>query len=295
MPDPDERARFLAALYDQAHQDGEDPEAVAERIYDNLRGVSRRELLQAGGALGVGGLLGGGGGYALTQDARGQAATDDSDGNVGTPDDRVDVFADGVDGNVVSAGHKLNNADLTSATEGEALLKGGSGTDLRFGSGNVPNFQEDSNSPFSATSTSSFTVSLADDYDIWSFHVEVVHPGGGSGDGLIEVTNVNSESPSMWYTERSGTDVSGASTAPIGSVEYGETIQGRFGAGGRSGSYVNFYDIPMVDGLNSPSTTNSIVDDSVTIGNVTSPLSSFTLEPANGPIDIQVVAYGVDV
>jgi hypothetical protein len=108
MPDPDERARFLAALYDQARQDGEDPEAVAERIYDNLRGVSRRELLQAGGALGVGGLLGGGGGYALTQEAKAQAATDDSDGNVGTPDDRVDVFADGVDSNVVSAADELS-------------------------------------------------------------------------------------------------------------------------------------------------------------------------------------------
>lgn len=121
MPDPDERARFLTALYDQARQDGEDPEAVAERIYDNLRGVSRRELLQAGGALSVGGLLGGGSGYALTQEAEAQAATDDSDGNVGTPNDRVDVFADGVDSNVVSAADRL---DIQGRTDDPTLAEG---------------------------------------------------------------------------------------------------------------------------------------------------------------------------
>jgi len=93
----DETDRFLHSLYEQAKQDGEDPEEVAERIYQNARGVSRRELLAGGGALGLGAAMGGGGAYAATGQASADASTSDSDGNVGTPSDRVDVFGDGVD------------------------------------------------------------------------------------------------------------------------------------------------------------------------------------------------------
>jgi hypothetical protein len=94
---PSETERFLRALYHEARQDDEPPERVAQRIYANARGVSRRELLEGGGALGLGALLGGGGALAATGTAAADASTSDSDGNVGTPGDRVDVFGDGGD------------------------------------------------------------------------------------------------------------------------------------------------------------------------------------------------------
>lgn len=102
MAEQSESQAFIEKLYQTAKQEGEDPEDVAERVYQNARGVSRREAMQAGGALGVGALLGGGGGLALTQRAAADASTSDSDGNVGLPGDRVDVFADGVDATTVS-------------------------------------------------------------------------------------------------------------------------------------------------------------------------------------------------
>lgn len=70
-------------------------EELAEAREDNS--LSRREAVKLAGALGVGGLLGGGGAATAIDPARAQASTSDSYGDVGEPGDRVDVFADGVD------------------------------------------------------------------------------------------------------------------------------------------------------------------------------------------------------
>lgn len=79
---------------------GEDErEAVGEYAAARAEGmVSRRDALAlAGGAL-VGGAAGGG----LVGSAAADASTSDSDGDVGLPGDRVDVFADGVSANSVT-------------------------------------------------------------------------------------------------------------------------------------------------------------------------------------------------
>ncbi|MFB6196864.1 MAG: hypothetical protein ABEI52_01160, partial [Halobacteriaceae archaeon] len=65
----DDAEQFLESLYEQARQDGEDPQEVAQRVYQNVRGVDRRELLAGAGALGLGGLMGGAGTVAATQRA----------------------------------------------------------------------------------------------------------------------------------------------------------------------------------------------------------------------------------
>jgi len=65
-------------------------------------GIDRRTVLKIGAALGVGSVAGGLSARELVQEARAAADTTDSDGNVGLPGDRVDVFAEGVDANSVS-------------------------------------------------------------------------------------------------------------------------------------------------------------------------------------------------
>jgi hypothetical protein len=64
--------------------------------------ISRREFAQAAGALGVGSLLGGGGVGAMTETAAADASTTDEDWNVGGPNNRGDIFADGLDAISVS-------------------------------------------------------------------------------------------------------------------------------------------------------------------------------------------------
>lgn len=114
MPDR-ETDRFLSALYEQARQDGEDPEDVAKRIHQNARGVSRRELLGGAGALGLGAAMGGSGAMAATGKASADASTSDSDGNVGLPSDPVDVFAEGIDSNSVSTDRIATRSRPSSA------------------------------------------------------------------------------------------------------------------------------------------------------------------------------------
>jgi len=65
-------------------------------------GLSRRQILQVGAALGVGSVAGGLSASELVRKVRADASTSDGDGNVGLPGDRVDVFAEGVDANSVN-------------------------------------------------------------------------------------------------------------------------------------------------------------------------------------------------
>lgn len=97
MASSDETAQFLESLYREAAKEGESPEETAQRISQNLRGFSRRDLMKAGGGVGLGALLGGGS-YAATQTGAADPSTSDSDGNVGTESDPVDAWIEGLGG-----------------------------------------------------------------------------------------------------------------------------------------------------------------------------------------------------
>jgi len=56
--------------------------------------MSKREFLKAAGVLGAGAALGGGAASELTGDAQAAASTVDGDGDIGTPSNPEDVFAD---------------------------------------------------------------------------------------------------------------------------------------------------------------------------------------------------------
>lgn len=78
-----------------------DVDAVADAT-----GMSRRSVILAAAALGVGAIGGGVTAQELIQEAQAAASTTDGDGNVGTPQNPVDLFADGVQSN------SLNTEDV---------------------------------------------------------------------------------------------------------------------------------------------------------------------------------------
>jgi len=81
----------------------------------------RREIL----SVVVGGAVGGATLTQLVQNAEAAASTSDSDGNVGTPSDRVDVFGDGVDMNsTVINGNELyiQGSSPSSASTGDIWI-----------------------------------------------------------------------------------------------------------------------------------------------------------------------------
>lgn len=73
-------------------------DALIELAQMQSGGVSRRDALKGAGAVGLGALVGGG----ATGAASAQASETDNDPNVGSSSNRVDVFSDGVDANVVN-------------------------------------------------------------------------------------------------------------------------------------------------------------------------------------------------
>jgi hypothetical protein len=64
-------------------------------------GTSRRDILKIAAALGIGTIGGGITARELVQEAQAAASTTDGDGNVGTPQNPVDIFADGISTNSV--------------------------------------------------------------------------------------------------------------------------------------------------------------------------------------------------
>jgi len=63
--------------------------------------VSRRDILKVISALGVGAVAGGLSTSQLVDAVSAAASTTDNDGNVGAPNNRVDVFADGINANSI--------------------------------------------------------------------------------------------------------------------------------------------------------------------------------------------------
>jgi hypothetical protein len=76
-------------------------------------GLTRRQILGIGATLAGSGALGGFAATEAINPAQAQADTGDSDGNVGLPTDRVDVFADGIDSNSLNTDEgTVNGKDL---------------------------------------------------------------------------------------------------------------------------------------------------------------------------------------
>jgi len=96
----EEQAKLKAFAQGLPDNPGEiDVNAIAQQT-----GTSRRQVLQVIAAVGVGSIAGGVSVSQLVAEAQAQASTSDGDGNVGTPSDRVDVFADGIDSSVIDTG-----------------------------------------------------------------------------------------------------------------------------------------------------------------------------------------------
>lgn len=96
-----------------------DPNGNTWSISDFLgMGFTRREAIKLVGLVAGGMALGG----AITEVVSAQASTSDSDGNVGLPGDRVDVFADGVDANSVSTGELATAIENASDVSGSRSL-----------------------------------------------------------------------------------------------------------------------------------------------------------------------------
>lgn len=68
-------------------------------------GLTRREAIAASGAVLSGAAIGGGGAAAMTGNAAAAASTSDGDGDIGSPSNRVDVFAQAVDTDEVNNAH----------------------------------------------------------------------------------------------------------------------------------------------------------------------------------------------
>jgi len=112
---PEAQERFFATLYEEVADDDDQPEDVAQKVASAVGGVTRREMLAGAGILGGGALLGGGGTAALTGNAQAAASTVDGDGDIGTPDNPEDVYADAVavfDG----ASNQIGSFDETGIT-----------------------------------------------------------------------------------------------------------------------------------------------------------------------------------
>jgi hypothetical protein len=111
---PQEQAKLKAFAQGLPDNPGDiDVDAIAQQT-----GTSRRQVLQIIAAVGVGSIAGGVSVSQLVSKAQAQASTSDSDGNVGTPSDRVDVFADGVDASVIDTEKIGTSQRYASAFDG---------------------------------------------------------------------------------------------------------------------------------------------------------------------------------
>lgn len=99
-PEPDERLTWDNLSPDVRHELVDMAQARAEGRVD------RRSLMQAGGLLGLGGLIGGGA-HAATGVAGAAASTSDGEGDVGSPSTPVDAFLSGL---------AYDAVDISSAT-----------------------------------------------------------------------------------------------------------------------------------------------------------------------------------
>lgn len=86
----------------------------------------------------------------------------DGDGVYQLPSDTDGIDVGSVSADTLEATDAINTADISTASQGDALKKGASGSDLAFGPvESTPAWEEDGNSPFTASSTTSTTYTFA--------------------------------------------------------------------------------------------------------------------------------------
>jgi len=166
--------------------DNGDIEQIAEK-----GGMTRRQVLQVAVALGAGATAGG---YSVDQiigEARAAADTSDSDGNVGLPGDRVDLFAEGADISGTATANQVGTSsdrftgfaadlDANSVSTGSASV-GGQGPiqywPVNYMSSSTKEL--DTNSPATTATTVSMSAPPSDAYGVALLIVSV---GDGSAD-----------------------------------------------------------------------------------------------------------------
>jgi len=308
---PDAQERFCSKRYEEVADPDDQPEDGAQKVASAVGGISRREMLAGAGILGGGALLGGGGTAALTGDAQAAASTVDGDGDIGTPSNPEDVFADAVavfDGANNQIGSfdetgietpSVDTADTSSdpANNGEIQRNG---TDIKaYSGGAVRNLSDigggnrltaDSNSPWTGSSTTSLTATLGDTYDIWKVNVELSDQSNSSS--FIGVRfNGDSTSNYTYY------DVTGSESTldrwQAGQVESGGAIKGTFWTPGR---WTGSYGTGQAPSIATQASNSSLVDGQGHHSGLSSPLNKITVVRLDGNnMDVSIEAEGRDI
>jgi hypothetical protein len=132
--------------------------------------MSKRDFLKAAGVLGAGAALGGGGAAALTGDAKAAASTTDGDGDIGTPDNPEDVFADALAvfdgaqnqiGSFDETGIETPSVDTEQATIGNHNLING----FEFGVVSISDVPAASDSSTDTVGSKSVSISFNEPFD----------------------------------------------------------------------------------------------------------------------------------
>lgn len=101
----------------------------------------------------------------------------------------------------------VDGAITDHATDGDAHHTPGS---------NVPDWEEDGNSPFTATGVTQIQATLAQTYDLILVQMQITDQGGAS---LVNIDQINGSGPDSYYYEISGTAVSTSATIPVGWID----------------------------------------------------------------------------
>jgi len=154
---------------------------------------------------------------------------------------------------------------------------------------NIPNWQEDGNSPFTFSGSASYQISLANEFDIWQFYVEFTETSSDAGP--LEITGVNDSGGSFDYERNDGTLTTLTSTVPIAEFTAGSSEVGNIYAAGRNSSDLSFFNAPLF--VQDVSNGSNFVSGPITCTKP-APLTDFSIQ-APSAFDITIRAYGVDI
>lgn len=256
---------------DDGNQLTHEDKTILKRIAESVKrgDISRRDLIK----LGIGGAVGG----ALVGSASADASTSDSDGDIGTPNDRVDVFADGVNGNSVTTDDQTINSSVTYPD----------GTTITTSpSGGV--WEEDANSPVTASGSSSLSGTLSGEYDAVKL-VPTLISGDNSNAQDLQLTVNGDTGANYGYVSVGGSTSTGQSNlvvargVPNSGGVFGEMVLGgKFSSG-------NFY-------FTGPVAGGGLINTAIHgyNNNISSPLDSFTFQWSTGNITADIAVLGLN-
>jgi len=286
MSQADEQTQELLEFVERHREDiefvAEHKETIRElqQAKENNQ-ISRRQavaLLASG--VGIGGLSGG----LAVSGARADASTGDNDGNVGWPNDRVDVFADGVDAIAVDTDEVSGGVSSTAITnfEGANLSVDSNGNLDASASG----MRTQDGSVRTASGANSITVNLNSNYDNVKVFVESVDKASSSNDTTLALdgeTGTNYDEVTWTGTKNNSVDPPTVYGHGSGTTNRAEiTITGRYGS-------------QAVAVVNSAERISPGIDAELLLTNrPSSPLDSFTFS-RGASTDWRVEAWGKNV